>query len=790
MSSSSEQPIEVAILDEGAPRQRLPFLLKGALLLWAGAAAVFAFLRTEDAALCINVAVGCCALAGILLVCGIKLKIKAPLFLTAFCLLGCALGLCATLQVITGYAAAEAGVTIRELRALQDSSRTDYGYATICEAGGEEGARFKVRLLTGEEESFFTGDEAICEARLAPLKEGAREFYRSQGVCAQVKPSSLVMVDRTGIDGVLAFAREQAITLIDEHAVDIAPLYNAIVCGYRQEMANTSLYDDFKTCGLAHIVAVSGAHTSLVLMMLMGFLKMLRARKWFITGASIAFVLAYIIFAGMPISAIRSAVMSVLALSSFFARRRAASLNSIGLCIIAFIVLDQSACLSVSFFLSAGSTLGIVLFASLIGSWFPKVSKPVKRTLIDPLSLTLASNVITLPYSAALFSQLSLIAPVANVLATPVFALGCTVGLAATLISLLVPVASSVCIVAASYALAPLMLIVEGLSLIPYASVACSLDTLPMLAISLALAAALYLLWPRVRKRHAFWAVGVAGALIVALGGISACVPKPDEISALDVGQGDAILIRSKGANVLIDTGNADAKLREALGKAGIYHLDAVIVTHPDDDHCASLGSLGGYVDVRQICFAREVWDCGCSKCERLIALAQECAPLATLTGLSVGDELRVGDFRLEVVWPERFVDEGGNQDSLCILGELDLDADEAPDWRALFTGDAESEVLDQLLAAGSVDDIDLLKVGHHGSKVSLTTEDVALIDPEVALISVGANNRYGHPSTEVLECLESVGCKTFRTDEAGTITITFTKEAMGVSTEVADGLS
>lgn len=187
-------------------------------------------------------------------------------------------------------------------------------------------------------------------------------------------------------------------------------------------------------------------------------------------------------------------------------------------------------------------------------------------------------------------------------------------------------------------------------------------------------------------------------------------------------------------------------------------------------------------MQVDRICFAEDVASCGCAKCERLLSLADECAPAAEREWLSVGDELHVGSFALKVVWPDGFSDEGGNADSVCLLGELDCDEDGVIDWRALFTGDAESEELDQMLKEGRVGDIDLLKVGHHGSKVSLTEEDVAKISPEVALISVGANNRYGHPTEEVLACLASVGCEVFRTDERGTITVSFTKDAMRVS--------
>lgn len=775
------QRFDVVSLDEGAPRRGLPLILLSALTFWSGAACVFFLSPFPEQDACMVWAGACCVAAGGLGLLGIKPQLRVAAFMGAFAALGCAIGCCACLQLLSGQAAAEAGVMAHELRALQDSSKTDYGHATICEAQGEDGHAYKVRLLTGDDESFLAGDVMLGNAKLSPFKERSRRFYETQGVSAQIKASGLKLQPAEGILGMLRIARAQTIERIQEHGGSSAPLFCAIVCGYRQPMANSPLYDQFKTCGLAHLVAVSGAHTSIVLMLLVLVLKLLRSPRWLSALLSVLFVVFYLVFAGMPVSAIRSATMAVLALLSFFANRRQASLSSIGLCVIAFLVVDPSACLSVSLFLSAGSTLGIVLFSGLFASWLPTSQKAVRTLVVDPLSLTLASNVVTLPFSAALFSQLSLIAPLANVLAAPLFALCCMAGLMACVMALLLPALSAPLIGLASLGMGALAGLVSALSLVPFASIACSLDPVPMLLFSLVISCALFGLWPSPSKRLA---LALGGAMAAALIGlfVSAFVPKGDAVVALDVGQGDAILIRSQGSTVLIDTGNSDARLREALGAERVYQLDAVIITHPDDDHCASLSSLGGYVDVKRICFAGDVWECGCSKCERLISLADACAPFAEKTALGLGDELRVGAFSLEVVWPEGFTDAGGNADSLCLLGELDCDADGTIDWLMLFTGDAESEELDGMLAAGRVGDIDLLKVGHHGSKVSLTADDVAKIHPEVALISVGADNRYGHPSQEVLDCLDSVGCEVLRTDERGSVSVTFTTDAMNVT--------
>lgn len=256
-----------------------------------------------------------------------------------------------------------------------------------------------------------------------------------------------------------------------------------------------------------------------------------------------------------------------------------------------------------------------------------------------------------------------------------------------------------------------------------------------------------------------------------------------DEIVMLDVGQGDAFVVRSRGAAVLIDTGNQERLLREALARHGVYRLDAVVITHGDDDHMGALASLAGIVDVRRVLVAQDALVCGCAACEGLVADARALAGEGGVAGLRQGDVLEVGAFDLRVVWPERFVDEGGNADSVCLVADADLDDDGVPDWRALFTGDAEHEQLRALIDAGLVGAVDVYKVGHHGSKNALDDEEAAVLAPRIALVSAGANNRYGHPTDETLARLDAAGARIYRTDEQGDVSCKLADDRIDVRT-------
>ena len=149
--------------------------------------------------------------------------------------------------------------------------------------------------------------------------------------------------------------------------------------------------------------------------------------------------------------------------------------------------------------------------------------------------------------------------------------------------------------------------------------------------------------------------------------------------------------------------------------------------------------------------------------------------------GLRPGNILRTGRFSLTIVAPQ----DGGkseNDDSLVGLLEFDADGDGDAEARGLLTGDAESAAIEGV--ASRVGDIDFLKVAHHGSKGGLTDEQLMGLSPEIALISVGADNKYGHPSIETVRMLENHGSRIYRTDMQGVIAIGFSDMGMHVTTE------
>ena len=238
----------------------------------------------------------------------------------------------------------------------------------------------------------------------------------------------------------------------------------------------------------------------------------------------------------------------------------------------------------------------------------------------------------------------------------------------------------------------------------------------------------------------------------------------------LDVGQGDSFLIRSEGKTMLVDTGNQDRKLLDQLARCRIAHLDCVVITHADDDHCGSLDALQRAVDVDSIFLAEGLLNCDDEKCKQL--MKQALATSAKVEGLRVHDSFNIGKFRASVLWPERIRDGGGNADSVVLYLTYDSDEDKVADMSALFLGDAEHEQLEEIIEDNALREIDILKVAHHGSRNAMDLDQAKLLNPRIALIGVGEGNRYGHPTDEILEMLRNIDCAVLRSDLDGGVSL------------------
>ena len=235
----------------------------------------------------------------------------------------------------------------------------------------------------------------------------------------------------------------------------------------------------------------------------------------------------------------------------------------------------------------------------------------------------------------------------------------------------------------------------------------------------------------------------------------------------IDVGQGLAIMAKAGDDVLVYDGGNSDAAsyFVSYLKDEGIEDIDYMIASHYDADHLNGLvGALHAF-DTETIIAPdyKHNSKLYTSFYNTLSSQNKE------VTYPEVGQEYEFGEGSFTVLGPTQIRDDSNNN--------------AVTDWKAFFCGDAEQETVSKLIDEGLLSDIDVLKVAHHGSKESLSDTITSELSPDIALISVGENNRYGHPTNETLSCLENAGCIVARTDLNGDVICSFTPEKITVKT-------
>ena len=504
--------------------------------------------------------------------------------------------------------------------------------------------------------------------------------------------------------------------------------------------------------------------------------------------ASILVTGGFVLLCGLPVSAVRAWAMACVSQAVALSGRRGHQLSSASLVGLGMALLDPSLSGQLGFLLSVSSVVGIGLFcpyarfalseaALALGSMGAGaagggVSRPlgqafgrlgrVGRGALDALAACVVCQASTFAIGASSFGSVSLVAPLTNLLAAPVLGILMPLGLAAGVASP-APVAADGLARLAGAVAQPLLAGICWLSSLGLASIPVSVNLGLALLVTVLLSAVLLVAWPRPSGRllagGTLVALALAGAVLLRLRWLA-----PPRVCVLDVGQGDAILVQDGGNAILVDAGPGDA-VGAALARNGVLHLDAVLVTHLHDDHYGGLSTLGPVLSGGEVLFGQGVSGSLTDEVKReLSALAP-----GSVSEVSHGDVLRVGRFSLRVVSPLGSSDGSQNADSV----QLALSFEDGPrTLSGLLTGDGEKDELAAELGRGDVGDVDFLKVGHHGSAVSLGKAEARALSPEVSIASAGANNRYGHPRQECVDVLEKAASAFLCTMDVGDVTV------------------
>ena len=746
------------------PRPTIPVLCSCSFVFWASCASSLHFARSISASACMSSAVICSAIGIVATFSAIGFKRPLAAFAIASLSLGLILGLSQAGMLHEQWGAIKEGEgVVLSGRAIDDGTTGINGSKVTVEIWGPYTHRELMVVNYQNDVCVMRGDMLKWRGSVSRVDWVDDPYSWQEGVIASSRASVLESEPPTGIYGMLSELRRKAVESLSGADADHA-LLQALACGYRDPFRTTEDYDRYQSCGVAHLVAVSGAHLVIVTSLFAVCLKAMRSPRKITIAILIAIMVSYLVLAGMPVSAIRAAIMSSVGIVSLLGKRRPSALNSLGIGIFAIVCANPNASISVSFVLSALSTLGIVVFAPLFSHWLRRISRSEITAVLEPVPLTVAASLPTQLYACSMFKVLPLVSPLCNIMLAPLFPISCAASLLAG-IQLATGIPGGNAILQIAIISGHVMNFIIALaSNVPYASIPFAIDGITALASSILFCGATWIAWDSfVKARIAFACIMLCISLIS-----GALFVRGDMIVMLDVGQGDSFLVASRGTTLLIDTGNQDRLLLDQLARLHITHLDSVLVTHSDDDHCGSLDAVERSVDVGRVLMAREMLTCEDTACRALVRQAHLTA--REVVELGYGDSFTVGSFTMHVIWPHEFIDDGGNADSVCLLAEYDGDGDLKTDFTALFTGDAEAEQVACMLDRDDVGKIDFLKVGHHGSKNGSTLRELEELSPRIAFIGVGEGNRYGHPSEEVISDLDRIGAEVFRSDLDGEV--------------------
>lgn len=536
----------------------------------------------------------------------------------------------------------------------------------------------------------------------------------------------------------------------------------------RKEGLDAVTRDRFAQAGLSHVLAISGLHVGIVfgLVLTLGVLTHVPRRRAVLVAAGLA--LAYVAFLGAPHSALRAALMILLFTGARLLQRPTDPLAPLAAAGMLIMVADPAAVLDAGFQLSFAGTAGIVVLRRPLDDL---VRGRAPRWLRGGLVASVAASLATAPIAALQFGRVASIGILANIVAIPL------VGVAVPATALAVA-AASIWLPAGAFLAGGaglLLSLLDGVAGVA-AAVPGGHAAVPLgVALALALVALAVLLGARrlVHLSRARWAVVAAVCLVLVTGPAAFVADAAMEIHVVDVGQGDAIAIRSpRGRWILVDAGPSSerfdagrARVVPYLLRHGTRGLEALILTHPDGDH------IGGAESVLAALNVRAVLDPGLATGKPMYVDLLERADGARRAWFAAraGRRLEMDGVVLELMHPDDVhldVNESANDVSVVLKVVYGR-------FSALLLGDAPTTVEDRLIDRyGAGMDVDVLKVGHHGSATSTSLALLKATTPELALVSVGRRNRYGHPARAVLERLERASVRVLRTDRNGSIIV------------------
>ena len=532
-----------------------------------------------------------------------------------------------------------------------------------------------------------------------------------------------------------------------------SPLAIGLLLGIRDNISE-DVQDDFKNANLTHMLAISGAHFSYVILIVSFICKKLknkRLQQFILIGAIIFFMN----LTGNTPSVVRAGIMSILLILSSILKRQNDIYTNISTSLLIQIINNPYVIFDVGLILSYSGVIGIVTFNKFF-------SKIIKNKII---CVTLSANSLLIPIMIYKYNTISFTFVISNVLASGLLGVIIMLELIACIIKIK-PV-----FILLDISLSLLQKIANFCSKIPFSNVYVTTKTVFLV---LAIYLIIFLVIKRKKKSIPIIILFIfAFTSLERIYNYNTLEKDILQIKFIDVGQGDCTLLINEGKTLMIDTGGSTSPsydvgeniVHKYLLYKGINKIDYLMLSHFDADHCQGAIFLLKNMKIKNLIISIQP-----ENSEFYEEITNICRQKNTnIMYVKKGNKFKIANLDIEILHPNNnFIAENtlNNNALVCKINYYN--------FKMLFTGDiekiAENQLLDEELSA------DLLKVGHHGSKTSTTQEFLNKVNPQIALIGVGENNKFGHPNDDVIKRLQEKGIKIFRTDLNGEINININK--------------
>lgn len=550
-------------------------------------------------------------------------------------------------------------------------------------------------------------------------------------------------------------------TLTDEEG----NLLLAILLGDKDKLSE-DIQESFKTSNLSHMLAVSGAHVSYIILGLTYVLQNSIIGKKNGKIVCIIFLLAFMAITNFTPSVTRACIMAILTLFSSIIYRKSDVYTNISVAALITLIFNPYGLLDLGFQLSYGGTIGIIIFIKRIQE--KKSNSKVINYIKQMALVSIYANIIIIPIMMYHFNTVSFTFIISNIMASPILGIIVITGFLFIIASITVKPLTRLIAIFIKPILSILIKISQICSKLPFSNIL--VVTPYMFNVISYYAIILYCI--KSKKNNKCKIIICLLIVLILINFIIYIFPQKLRIFFIDVGQGDSTLIITPDKKtVLIDGGGSDSfdvgkkVLLPYLLDRRILKIDYVLISHFDTDHCGGILTIMEKVKVKNIIISEQAEHSENYERFKKLMIHKK----IRLIEVKKGDKIKIGRYsEFKILFPTSRLLSENPLNNNSIVAQFNYN-----NFKMLFTGDIEKLAEQQILKAEKAEiRADILKVAHHGSKTSSIPEFIKAVKPKIALIGVGKNNTFGHPNQQTIKNLENIKCRIYRTDLQGEIII------------------